>query len=234
MYSSYDSYLLAKYQQSYGIYIYNDDDLKAYLALSYKRNAAIEDYAKSLVTDSEIEKYYEEKTYGNIEASHILITADYKDDATDDEKKAAEEKALEQAKELITRLNNGEDFATLAKEYSKDGSAANGGALGEFGRGDMVDEFYEAAVKLNVGEYTKEPVKTQFGYHIILKTNQKEKPKLEEVKEEIIETLAKEKASDDDKISAKALIKLREDNNITIEDKDLKEQYENYVYNVTN
>ena len=62
---------------------------------------------------------YNDKIVGNIEASHILITADYEDDATDEEKAEAEKKALEQAKEIIAKLNNGEDFATLAKEYSK-------------------------------------------------------------------------------------------------------------------
>ena len=168
-----------------------------------------------------------------IKASHILITTDYKDGATDEEKKEAENKALETAKEVITKLNNGEDFATLAKKYSKDGSADKGGDVGEFNRGDMVDEFFEAALKLNVGEYTKEPVKTQYGYHIILKTEQKEKPALESVKDEIIEALAKEKLNANSKLSYEALIKTREKAGMTIEDKELKKQYENYVYNVT-
>ena len=82
--------------------------------------------------------------------------------------------------------------------------------------------------------YSKEPVKSEFGYHIILKTNQKEKPTLESVKDEIIEILAEEKLNDDDTLSYKALIELRKDNGLTIEDKDLEKQYENYVYNVTN
>lgn len=97
----------------------------------------------------------------------------------------------------------------------------------------MVDEFFEAALKLNVGEYTKEPVKTQYGYHIILKTEQKEKPALESVKDEIIEALAKEKLNANSKLSYEALIKTREKAGMTIEDKELKKQYENYVYNVT-
>ena len=98
----------------------------------------------------------------------------------------------------------------------------------------MVDEFFEAALALNVGEYSKEPVKSEYGYHIILKTAQKEKPTLESVKEEVIETLAEEKINSDDTLSYKALIELRKDSGMTIEDKDLKEQYENYVYNTTN
>lgn len=227
-YSSFEIFIQLEYGAN------NTQELEEIFSLDYKRNQAIEDYAKSIVSDSEIEKYYDDKIVGNIEASHILITADYEDDATEEEKTEAEKKALEQAKEIIAKLNNGEDFATLAKEYSKDGSASNGGALGEFNRGDMVDEFFEAALALNVGEYSKEPVKSEYGYHIILKTAQKEKPTLESVKEEVIETLAEEKINSDDTLSYKALIELRKDSGMTIEDKDLKEQYENYVYNTTN
>ena len=227
-YSSFEIFIQLEYGAN------NTEELEEIFSLDYKRNQAIEDYAKSIVSDSEIEKYYDDKIVGNIEASHILITADYEDDATEEEKTEAEKKALEQAKEIIAKLNNGEDFATLAKEYSKDGSASNGGALGEFNRGDMVDEFFEAALALNVGEYSKEPVKSEYGYHIILKTAQKEKPTLDSVKDEIIETLAEEKLNDDDTLSYKALIELRKDSGMTIEDKDLKEQYENYVYNTTN
>lgn len=227
-YSSFEMFV----QSQYGVS--STEDLREIFALDYKRNQAIEDYAKSIVSESEINKYYEDETVGNIEASHILITVDYEDGATEEEKTQADEKAKETAKEIIAKLNNGEDFATLAKEYSKDGSASNGGALGEFNRDDVVDEFFEAALALNVGEYSKEPVKSEFGYHIILKTNQKEKPTLVSVKDEIIEILAEEKLNDDDTLSYKALIELRKDNGLTIEDKDLEKQYENYVYNVTN
>jgi len=235
----YDYYASSQYA-TYEVYLMNEygvrttEELKQMLSLSYKRNQAIEDYAKDLVADSEINKYYEEKVAGKITASHILITADYAEGATEQQKTEAEAKALETAKEVITKLNNGGDFATLAKEYSKDGSASNGGALGEFDRGDMVEPFYEAALALNVNEYSKEPVKSQFGYHIILKTAQAEKPSLDAVKEEVIETLAEEKLNADNKLSYEALISLREENGMKIEDKDLKEQYENYVYNVTN
>ena len=202
-----------------------------YLRLQYRRTQYTDDYIKEQITDKEIEKYYEDKVYGDINTKHILVKVS--SSATDEEKKEAENKALETAKEVITKLNNGEDFATLAKKYSKDGSADKGGDVGEFNRGDMVDEFFEAALKLNVGEYTKEPVKTQYGYHIILKTEQKEKPALESVKDEIIEALAKEKLNANSKLSYEALIKTREKAGMTIEDKELKKQYENYVYNVT-
>ncbi len=69
---------------------------------------------------------------------------------------------------IIERLSKGESFANLAKELSIDkGSGKRGGDLGFFGRGMMVKPFEEAAFKLQKGEMTQEPVKTEFGYHII-------------------------------------------------------------------
>ncbi len=72
------------------------------------------------------------------------------------------------AKDVIKRLQKGDDFATLAIELSSDtGSGANGGDLGFFGKGAMVPEFEAAAYALKAGEYTTEPVKSEFGFHII-------------------------------------------------------------------
>lgn len=203
--------------------------LKDLLETSYKRELAIKDYAATLITDKDIEKYYNEKTIGDIKASHILIKSEATDDMTADEKKEAEEKALNTAKEVIKKLNDGAKFEDLAKEYSKDSSASDGGNLGYFNRGEMVLAFEDAVVALKVGEYTKEPVKTQFGYHIILKTDQKEKPKLEEVKDKIKDTLVNDLISNTENISAFALDWLREKNDLKIYDAELKIRYDHYM-----
>lgn len=101
-----------------------------------------------------------------IRASHILVDT------------------KEKADELIQKLDSGAKFEDLAKENSKDNSKANGGDLGYFTQKDMVPEFANAAFKLNKGESTNTPVKTQFGWHIIKLTDKRTRPvpSYEEVK----------------------------------------------------
>ncbi|MHA1409617.1 MAG: peptidylprolyl isomerase [Candidatus Odinarchaeia archaeon] len=80
-----------------------------------------------------------------------------------------EKKSL--ADELIERIKKGESFEKLAKEYSQCPSKKRGGDLGNFQRGQMVKPFEQAVLSLKKGEITSEPVKTQFGWHIIKRIN---------------------------------------------------------------
>lgn len=208
----------------------SEDELKENIRLTYKRNKAVKDYVKSIITDKEIEKYYDEKIFGDISASHILIKPEYDDNASDEEKKEAEKKALKEAKEVIAKLKKGEDFAELAKEYSDDSSnSKSGGKLADFNHGQMVEAFEDAAKDLKVSSYTTTPVKTEFGYHIILKTAQKDKPALKEVKDDIISDLTDEKLKDDSTLEVTALVELRKKHKVEIQDKDIKKLYEAYV-----
>lgn len=208
----------------------SEDELKENIRLTYKRNKAVKDYVKSIITDKEIEKYYDEEIFGDISASHILIKPEYDDNASDEEKKAAEKKALKEAKEVIAKLKKGEDFAELAKEYSDDSSnSKSGGKLADFNHGQMVEAFEDAAKDLKVGSYTTTPVKTEFGYHIILKTAQKDKPALKEVKDDIISDLTDEKLKSDSSLEVTALVELRKKHKVEIQDKDIKKLYEAYV-----
>lgn len=208
----------------------SEDELKENIRLTYKRNKAVKDYVKSIITDKEIEKYYDEEIFGDISASHILIKPEYDKNASDEEKKEAEKKALKEAKEVIAKLKKGEDFAELAKEYSDDSSnSKSGGKLADFNHGQMVEAFEDAAKDLKVGSYTTTPVKTEFGYHIILKTAQKDKPALKEVKDDIISDLTDEKLKDDSSLEVTALVELRKKHKVEIQDKDIKKLYEAYV-----
>lgn len=214
---------------SYYYGVSTEKQLYNYIETAYKRELATKDYAETQIDEEDIEKYYEEKAIGDIKASHILIKSDATDDMTDEEKEEAEEKALETAKKIIKKLDKGEKFEDLAEEYSDDSSASDGGNVGYFNRGDMVSEFEEAAIELKVDEYTKKPVKSQYGYHIILKTDQKDKPKLEEIKDEIKDTLVNELIANTQNIQAFSMEWLREKNNLKIYDAELKIKYDHYM-----
>lgn len=130
------------------------------------------------VTDDEIKKYFEDNKdeFAKVDASHILV----EDEQT--------------ANDIKSRLDNGEDFASLAKEYSKDtASAQNGGDLGAFAKGQMVKEFEDAAFSMKEGEISA-PVKSQFGYHIIKVNSIKDS--FEDSKEEITKKIKDKKYAD--------------------------------------
>ena len=207
-----------------------EEELEEMLRLEYKRNKAVKEYISDNLTDKEIKKYYEDNIYGEIKASHILISVDVDDKATDDEKKEAEENALKKAKEVIKKLDDGKDFKKLAKEYSTDeATKEKGGDLGYFQPSDMVDEFSSAVRELKKGKYTTEPVKTKFGYHIILKVDEKEKAKLKDVKSDIKEKLTAQKLQEDNSLYYQTLVKYREKQKITFKDDSLKKQYNEYM-----
>lgn len=223
-YGSNETMYLSAIQQYFGVS--SEDELEEMLRLEYKRNEAVEDYIKDALSDKEIENYYNENIIGDIKASHILIKPDVDNDATDEEKQKAENKAKKEAEKIIKKLKDGEDFAKLAKEYSDDTSTAkDGGNLGYFNTDDMDENFMDAVKKLNNNEYTKEPVKTQYGYHIILKVDQKDKPKLKEVKDDIKTTLANAKLNGNSTLHYQTLIDIREKNNIKWQDDKLEKQY---------
>ena len=225
--STYKSILL----QYFGVN--NDEEFEELLRLEYKRNKAVKDYISSNLTDKEIEKYYNDNVYGKIKASHILISVDVSDKATDDEKKEADEVAKKKAQEVIEKLKNGEKFSDLAKEYSTDTSNnEKGGDLGYFDPNDMVDEFKEAVLKLKNDEYTTEPVKTKFGYHIFLRVDQKEKESLDSLKDSIKEKLASQKISDDNSVYYESLVKFRESKELKWNDTELEKSYNDYMNNL--
>lgn len=206
----------------------DEDELRDLLSLEYKRNLAIEDYVKNSITDDEIQKYYDDEIIGDMKVRHILIKPDITDDMSTEEKNEKEEEAKKKAEDLIKQLDEGADFAELAKENSDDtGSASDGGLIDYFNKDDNMDEaFLNASIELEKGKYTEEPVKSSFGYHIILKEDQKDKPKLDEVKDDIIETLANDKLNDDATLRYNALIEIRKEAGIDFKDDSLKKDYD--------
>lgn len=214
----------------------SEEELKEMLSLDYKRNAAVKDYVAKHIEDAEIEEYYNSKTIGKITARHILIKPETKEDMSEDEKKKAEEKAKNEAIDIIKQLNEGKKFESLAKKYSDDaGTKSDGGKLEEFdNESDMDENFLDAASKLEVGKYTEEPVKSQYGYHIILKEKEKDKPKLKKVKDDIKKTLAEEKLQNSATLQYEALNGYREEKGLKFSDSNLKKEYKKYMDRLIN
>ena len=151
-------------------------DVKHRLAFDHNRllmESLLQDAGKAALSDEAEHKVYDDaikqvKNEQEVHARHILVPTE------------------EEAKAILAQLKGGADFATLAKEKSKDPGAADGGDLGYFTKEQMVPEFAEVAFKLDKGQIS-DPVKTQFGWHIIKVEDKRIKPTptFEQVKPQI-------------------------------------------------
>lgn len=216
----------------------NEAAFKEVLILDYKKQQVVKNFLKSELNDDEIEKYYKEEIDGAMTARHILITPDVKDDASDEDKKKAEDAAKKKVEEFIETLNNSKDkektFKELAEKHSDDtGTAKNGGLFSDFEKSEVVTEFWNASIKLKDGEYTKEPVKSDYGYHVILRVSQKAKPKLKDVLDDIKDTLVSNKLANDTNLSSKTWDRIRREKyKLKIEDSELNNTYKTTINNI--
>lgn len=213
----------------------NEDELKEYFKLNYKRNLAIKDYLKTLVSEDDINNYYNNKITGDIETKHILIEVKTTSSQTEEEKRTVKEEALKKAKEAIAKLNEGKSFDEVCKEYSGDDATKNmGGLMGFINTLNLDDVSRQELTKLEVGKYSTEALETEYGYEIFMKVSEKDKPKLEDVKTHIIETLADEKLKKNSKLQYKGLEYIRDKYGFSIKDEDLQVYYENTMNNLLN
>ena len=176
------------------------------LRLQIERDMAIQQLInnevaqKVMISDEESKTYYDTHPQSfvqpeQVRASHILIKVDA--DATEAQKTEARKKitAIQQ------KLKKGEDFASLAENYSEDTTSKKGGDLGYFGRGQMVEPFEEAAFRLKPNEIS-DIVETQYGYHLIKVVDKKPEAKLTyaEVKDRLDQYLKQQKLQSAEKL----------------------------------
>lgn len=149
-----------------GVSVDSDAEYQKQLALAKEqisRSVFIQNEVDKNVTEEKLKAAYEKyraefpKTE-ELKAAHILV---------EDEQKA---------KDIIEKIKAGGDFATLAKENSKDNTASTGGELGYFAKDDVVKEFADASFALQPGQFSQTPVKTQFGWHIIKVQERRQRP----------------------------------------------------------
>ena len=144
-------------------------------------SAFVESKVAAEVTEEAVRARYDKEVaatppVNEIRARHILVAT------------------KEEADAIVAQLEAGGDFEAIAKEKSTDGAAAQGGDLGYFGPGQMVPPFEEAAFALEVGQYSKEPVQTQFGFHVIKVEDKRtqQPPAFDQVKEQVRTLLFRE------------------------------------------
>lgn len=223
-YSSVLGYTWEEYLRNNGFN--SEDELAEYFTNDYLKEKVAIKYIIPSITDKEVKKYYDESVDDKIVARHIIIVPDTDDSMSSSEKEEAEEEAKNKVAEIIKLLDEGKDFSELAKEYSADSSASDGGLLDAFTSEDVDSDFWKAAKELNVGEYSKEPVKSKYGYHVILKEKVIAKDSLEDMTDSIKETIAENKLDEDDDLENATWFKIRKEYNIDITDSDLKYYYE--------
>jgi peptidyl-prolyl cis-trans isomerase C len=178
-----DSKLIAAKAKAEGLE--NTDAYKARLAFIIDRelhNAYFKKHVVDTVTDADIKARYDKEVAAmpkveEVHARHILV------------------KTEDEAKAVITALGEGKDFAELAKEKSTDPNKSDGGDLGYFKKGQMVPEFEAAAFAMQKGEVSKEPVKTQFGFHVIKVEDKRiaPPPALDQVKDQVRQIVMRDK-----------------------------------------
>ncbi len=194
-----------------------------YLKLDYRKTKYTEEYIKDNLTDDEIQKYYDENVFGDINCQHVLVKVKSDDSSTeglsDDEAKAL-------AEEIIKKINDGTSWEDIQTEYKDQVTYEDLGY--QSWDASLESTFLEAIKDMDENSFSKEPVKTSYGYHVIYKLDQKKAPKLKKVKDTIIENLVSSKKSEDENITYKALINLRKENKLEFSDTVMKEKYETY------
>ena len=237
-----ESYV-ANLKAQYEMYNYNFEEALASAGYDTEKdliNAVAKDHLLTLVaekyiknnefSDNEIKDYYNSNIYGSMHVRYILIKPEHTDDMTAEQINEAEENAKKEAEEVIKKLDKGKKFEDLAKEHSDDASTASqGGLFDGFTKDEVVEEFWNASMNLKDGEYTTSPVKSSYGYFVIYRIKQDEKPKLEDVKDEILDAILKSKETEDSNIVSKTWVKIRKSYNLDIVDTDINSKYEETI-----
>ena len=199
------------------------DKYLEYLKLDYRKTKYTEEYIKDNLTDDEIQKYYDENVFGDINCQHVLVKVKSDDSSTEG---LSDDDAKKLAEEIIKKINDGTSWEDIQKEYKDKVTYEDLGY--QSWDASLETNFLTAIKDMDENSFSKEPVKTSYGYHVIYKLDQKKAPKLNKVKDTIIEKLISSKKSEDQNITYKALINLRKENKLEFSDTVMKEKYETY------
>ena len=221
MYKQYYNYTQEEFLEKNGFANY--EAFLNYLRLDYRRNKYLDEYVEKNLTDSDIQKYYDDNVYGDINTQHVLVEVKSSDEDT---KKLSDEDAKKLAEEIITKLNDGTSWETIQKDYKDKITFEDLGY--QSWDASLETSFMTALKEMEDKTYSKEPVKTSYGYHVIYRIDQKKKPTLKKVKDKIVEKIITERKSKDSNLLYKALISLRKEKKIKFSDTDMSAKYDAY------
>lgn len=215
---------------NYGLKIKDEQDFFNYLKENYSISLAVEKFIGDQASEKDLKAYYEENFSDSLTVRHILIEVD-------EDENEAKEKAMDLIEQLNdTDKNKLEDkFAELAKDNSDDtGSYSEGGLIENVTKTSVVSEFFEAANELKDGEYTKEPVKTSYGYHIIYRVNSDPVEEFKKIKDKVKSEYAKSLLNADSTLQVTKWAELRKSYKLNIVDTNIKNEYEDGISSVKN
>ena len=221
MYKQYYNYTQEEFLEKNGFASY--EAFLNYLRLDYRRNLYLDEYIKNNIKDDEIQKYYDDSVYGDINTQHVLVEVKSNDE---DKNKLSDEDAKKLAEEIITKLNDGTSWETIRKDYKDKVTYEDLGY--QSWDASLEKTFMDALKGMEDNSYSKEPVKTSYGYHVIYRIDQKKKPSLKNSKDKIIEKISSDRKAEDSNLLYKALIALREEKKIKFSDTVMKSKYETY------
>jgi len=203
-----------------------------YVLEDYKKTLAVTNYIGENASEEELKNFYKENYSDKLTVKHILIEVD--SEAKDKDK--ADKEAYEKAVKLIKKLDETSSkkldakFEELAEDNSDDTATySNGGLIEDFTKKDVVEEFWKASEKLENGKYTKEPVKSSYGYHIILKVSSTPVEKYKNIKNDVKIKYAESLLSKDTTLIVKKWDELRKQYKLSIKDDMIKKAYSDTV-----
>lgn len=216
--------------------ITTEEEFYNYVLEDYKKTLVVTNYLADKADEKDLKEYYKENYSDKLTVKHILIEVD--PEAEDAE--AADKEAYDKAKSLIKKLKKvdskklDKEFEELAEDNSDDTATySNGGLIEEFTKKDVVEEFWEASEKLKDGEFTTNPVKTTYGYHVILKVSSTPVEKYKEIKDKVKTAYAESLLSEDSALMVKTWDEIRQQYKLSIKDDFMKKTYKQTIKDAT-
>lgn len=212
--------------------ITSEDDFYDFVLEDYKKTLAVKNYIGDEATEDELKKHYESNFSDKLTVRHILVEVDQEAE----DKDAADREAYDKAVSLINQLNEtsaeelNAKFEDLAKNNSDDTATySNGGLMENMVKTGIQESFFNAANELKDGEYTKEPVKTTYGYHVILKISSTPVEKYDDIKDQVKDSYAENLLSSDANLRVLKWDELRSKYKMSIKDDIIKKTYEDII-----